>query len=228
MKTSILGTGMVGTTIAERLSALGHDVFLGTRNADETRSRTEKNKFTGVVFSEWLKNNPMVTLVNYGDLPGDSSIFINATHGSGSIEALKAVGKDKLRHKIILDIANPLDFSKGMPPSLFICNTDSLGERIQNEFPDSNVVKSLNTMNCQIMMNPSIVDGDHDVFMSGNSSDAKKEIKSLLVSLGWKEANIIDLGDISTARGTEMLLPLWIRLMGALGTAQFNFHVSRS
>lgn len=132
--------------------------------------------------------------------------------GSGSIDALNAVGKEKLNGKIILDIANPLDFSQGMPPSLLICNTDSLGEKIQREFPESKVVKGLNTMNCYLMMSPSLVPGDHNVFISGNDDEAKKEVESLLISIGWKKSNIIDLGDISTTRGTEMLLPIWLRL----------------
>lgn len=134
-------------------------------------------------------------------------------------------GSNNLSGKILLDIANPLDFSKGMPPSLFVCNTDSLGEQIQNAFPELKVVKSLNTMNAYIMVNPSLVPDDHNVFMSGNDANAKATVSKLLQSFGWKATTIIDVGDISTARGTEQLLPIWIRLWGALQTPMFNFKI---
>jgi len=219
MNISILGSGVVGRTISTKMTAIGHNVFLASRDIQETKSREK--------FAEWFANNNAVQLLEYKDIPADTDIFINCTQGEGSVAALQAIGKDKLENKIILDIANPLDFSKGMPPSLFISNTDSLGEQIQREFSKSKVVKGLNTMNCHIMMNPSIVPGDHNIFLSADDSKAKREVTALLVSVGWKETNIIDLGDISTARGTEMILPIWLRLWGALGTADFNFHIAK-
>lgn len=182
---------------------------------------------TGKSFVDWLKENNKIKLTDLDKTPEDSELFINATSGDGTLHSLSTIGKNKLKGKVILDIANPLDFSKGMPPTLSICNTDSLGEQIQKEFPESKVVKSLNTMNAYLMVNPSIVAGDHTVFMSGNDKDAKQKIVNLLSSFGWKESNIIDLGDISTARGTEMLLPIWLRLWNALGTPEFNFHIAR-
>ena len=227
MKISILGTGSVGQSISAKMIALGHKVFMASRDAQQARERIQTNPMTGSSFAEWLTKNTAVNLVNYNDLPPDTDIYINCTQGEGSVAALKAIGKDKIKNKIILDISNPLDFSKGMPPTLFISNTDSLAETIQREFPDSKIVKGLNTMNCNIMMNPSIVPGDHNVFLSGNDQQAKNEISSLLISVGWKADNIIDLGDISTARGTEMILPIWLRLWGALGTAEFNFHIAK-
>lgn len=219
MKISILGSGVVGRTIAAKMTAIGHHVFLATRDIQATKSREK--------FADWFAKNSTVQILEYKDIPADTDIYINCTQGEGSIAALQAIGKDKLKKKIILDIANPLDFSKGMPPSLFISNTDSLAEQIQREFPKSKVVKGLNTMNCHIMMDPSIVPGDHNVFLSADDSKAKKEITALLVSVGWKETNIIDLGDITTARGTEMLLPVWLRLWSALGSAEFNFHIAK-
>ena len=219
MNISILGTGVVGRTIAAKMTTIGHKVFLATRDIQETKARDK--------FADWFTINGAVQLLEYKDIPADTDIFINCTQGEGSIAALQAIGKNKLEKKTILDIANPLDFSKGMPPSLFISNTDSLAEQIQREFPKSRVVKGLNTMNCHIMMDPSIVPGDHNVFLSADDSKAKKEITTLLVSVGWKESNIIDLGDITTARGTEMILPVWLRLWSALGTAEFNFHIAK-
>jgi len=227
MKISILGTGNVGQTIASKMITLGHEVFMGSRDAQQARTRTQSNPMSGTSFAEWLKTYSAVSLVDYKDLPADSDIYINCTQGEGSVAALEAAGKEKLNGKIILDIANPLDFSKGMPPTLFISNTDSLGEKLQREFPESKIVKGLNTMNCNIMVNPSMVPGDHNVFLSGNDEQAKKEITSLLVTIGWQSNNIIDLGDISTSRGTEMILPIWLRLWGALGTADFNFHIAQ-
>jgi predicted dinucleotide-binding enzyme len=142
-----------------------------------------------------------------------------------SLEALWSAGPSNLAGKVLVDVGNPLDFSHGMPPTLSVCNSDSLGEQIQREFPDAKVVKALNTMNAAVMVNPSIVPGDHDVFVCGNDSDAKAKVSDLLRSFGWR--TIVDLGDISAARGAEMVLPIWLRLMGALKTATFNFHIAR-
>ena len=227
MKISVLGTGIVGQTISNKLADLGHEVYLGTRNANETLGRLKPNPMTGKSFADWYKDKGNIKLNDLDKLPQESELFINATNGSGTINTLTKVGKDKLENKIILDIANPLDFSKGMPPTLSICNTDSLGEQIQREFPKSKIVKSLNTMNAYLMVNPLIVPGDHSVFVSGNDKEAKTVIENLLISFGWKKSNIIDLGDISSARGTEMILPIWLRLWGVLGSAEFNFHIAR-
>jgi predicted dinucleotide-binding enzyme len=124
-------------------------------------------------------------------------------------------------------LANPLDFSQGFPPSLTVCNTDSLAEQIQRAHPNIRVVKTLNTMTASVMVNPSLVPGEHNVFLSGNDADAKATASEVLGWFGWKSANIIDVGDITTARGTEMLLPIWVRLYGALGNPNFNFHIAR-
>lgn len=218
-KINILGTGMVGRTIARKLHQLGYQVFVGTRNVDNTLVKLrEKGHAT-------LFEDGTATLLPYTKLPSDSILIINATNGTGSLEALQAVGAEKLQGKTVLDIANPLDFSKGMPPSLFVCNTDSLAETLQRAFPDTHIVKSLNTMNCELMMNPSLVPGNHAVFVCGNDEASKKSITALLEQIGWLPANIYDLGDITAARGTEMMLPVWLRLWQSLGSASFNFGV---
>ncbi|EMR03251.1 NADPH-dependent F420 reductase [Cesiribacter andamanensis] len=227
MNITILGTGMVGQTIAAKLQELGHQITLGTRSVNDTLQRTAANPMTGTSFADWHATHSGIRIAPYQEAATDADLIINATSGAGSLEALRGVGSKALAGKVLLDVANPLDFSKGMPPTLFVCNTDSLGEQIQREFPEARVVKGLNTMNAYLMMNPQLVPGDHTVLLSGNDADAKKEIVRLLNSLGWKEKNIIDLGDISTARGTEMLLPVWIRLWGALGSPEFNFHIAR-
>ena len=225
MKISILGTGIVGQTIAEKLSGQGYEVYIGTRDAEKTKSNTEVNQMAGRSFADWYSNNQSINIVNFNAIPSDTDMVINATSGVASLEALNLVGKDNLKGKVILDIANPLDFSKGMPATLSVCNTDSLGEQIQREFPDSYVVKSLNTMNCYLMVNPKMIEGNHCVFVGGNDDNAKKKVTDLLNTFGWESNNIVDLGDITSARGTEMLLPIWLRLWGALGSPEFNFGI---
>ncbi len=126
-----------------------------------------------------------------------------------------------------MDVANPLDFSRGMPPILAVCNADSLGEEIQRLFPRSKVVKALNTVNCRVMVEPSLLPGEHDVFVCGNDEGAKSEVRELIRTFGWPDEHIIDLGDITGARGTEMYLPLWLRLMAREESANFNIRVVR-
>lgn len=225
MKITVLGTGVVGQTISEKLIELGHEIFIGTREVNNTLLKTNKDNFGRPPFSEWHKNNNSAKLETYSKAAKSGELIVNATSGTGTLDALKLCGKENLANKILVDISNPLDFSKGMPPTLTICNSDSLGEQIQKEFPKTKVVKTLNTLTAHLMINPSIISGDHNLFISGNDNSAKNEVGELLISFGWKKANIIDLGDISTARGTEMLLPIWIRLWGALGTPEFNFHI---
>lgn len=227
MKVGIIGTGIVGQTIGAKLSDIGHDVMIGTRDIDKTLARTEPDKYGNPPFSEWKKQHPNVGLGTISDSASHGAILMNATDGSGSLSALKLAGTKNTQGKILIDIANPLDFSEGFPPSLTVCNTDSLGERIQKAFPELKVVKTLNTMNCALMVNPGLVPGDHTVFLSGNDPDAKGQVARCLSEwFGWKKENMIDLGDITTARGTEMLLPIWVRLYGALENPFFNFHIA--
>lgn len=218
---------MVGQTIASRMLQLGHEVYMGTRNAEETKTRQEVSQMTGKSFATWYGENAGAKLVNFTDIPSDSDLVVNATSGGASLEALKAVGLEKLKGKTIVDVANPLDFSQGMPPFLSVCNTDSLAETIQREFPDSHVVKSLNTMNAFIMVNPSLVKGDHAVFMAGNDEASKAKVASWLGEIGWADRNIYDLGDLTAARGMEMILPIWLRLFATQGSPMFNFNIAK-
>ncbi|MCC6873435.1 MAG: NAD(P)-binding domain-containing protein [Sandaracinaceae bacterium] len=215
MKIGVLGTGMVGDAIGSKLVALGHDVKMGSRTAGGEKA------------AAWVKKaGKGASEGTFADAAAHGEVLFNCTNGAGSIAALEAAGKGNLAGKILIDIANPLDFSKGMPPSLFVSNTDSLGEQIQRAFPELKVVKTLNTMNCQLMVEPGKLEGEHDVFVSGNDAEAKGRVTEILRGwFGWK--NVIDLGDITTARGTESWLPLWVRLWGARGTADFNLHVVR-
>ncbi len=214
MKVGILGSGVVGQTIGRKLVELGHDVLIGTRDAGKLR--------------EWLdKVGGKARVGSFADAAAHGEIVFNCTAGAGALEALKMAGERNLNSKVLLDVSNPLDFSSGMPPSLLVSNTDSLGEQIQRAFPAVKVVKTLNTVSAHVMINPKrIADGNHDIFISGNDAGAKARVADILKTwFGWK--HVIDLGDISTARGVEMYLPLWVRLWGALQTPMFNIKIVR-
>lgn len=226
MKIAVIGTGMVGQALAGRLAELGHDVTVGTRDVAATMSRTAPDGMGNPPYSVWAQAHPTVKLATFADAAAGAEMVINATPGVASMPALQAAGEDNLAGKVIIDISNPLDHSHGFPPGLFVKDTDSLGEQIQSAFPQARVVKSLNTLTAPLMVNPTLLaGGDHSVFVSGNDADAKKTVTGLLQSFG--HTDVIDLGDITTARGSEMLLPIWLRLMGTLNTGMFNFKIVR-
>jgi hypothetical protein len=215
MKIAILGTGMVGETIASKLVELGHEVRMGSRTANNEKAVA------------WVKKaGAKASQGTFADAAAFGEIVFNATSGAASLEVLQSAGQESLKGKVLVDISNPLDFSKGMPPTLFVASDDSLGEQIQRAFPDTKVVKALNTINCNVMVDPSRLPGVHDTFVSGNDAEAKKQVTQILTEwFGWK--SVIDLGNISTARGTECYLMLWLRLWGSLGTPDFNVHIVR-
>ena len=215
MNVAVFGTGNVGDTIGSKLIEVGHTVMMGSRTSDNEKAKA----FVA-------KHNGKASAGTFAEAASFGEIIFNCTAGVGSIEALKMAGEKNLSGKIIVDIANPLDFSKGMPPSLAICNTNSLGEEIQKAFSQTKVVKALNTMWCGLMVNPAMINGgDHSTFVSGNDANAKEEVKNILKSFGWAEKNILDLGDISKARGTEMYLPLWLSIYGATNNGAFNIKI---
>jgi predicted dinucleotide-binding enzyme len=216
MRIAVLGTGVVGRAIGTRLVGLGHEVMMGSRTPDNAGAA----EWVGVA-GDRASHGTFAAAAAVGEL------ILNCTAGSASLDALALAGTVNLAGKVLIDIANPLDFSKGFPPSLSVCNTDSLAEQVQRAFPETKVVKSLNTMNCEVMVDPSKVPGDHDVFMSGDDPDAKAQVAGLLADFGWKPEQIVDLGGLETARGTEMYLPLWLGLMNAIGTGRFNIKVVR-
>lgn len=225
MKIAVLGTGVVGQIISEKLTALGHEVMIGTRDVGSTLSRASKDNFGRPSFREWQKQFSSVKLGTFAEAAAFGEFIVNATNGIGTLPALEAAGSKNLAGKVLLDISNPLDFSKGMPPTLFISNTDSLGEQIQKNYPEARVVKSLNTMTVFVMVNPGLLPEDHNVFLSGNDNEAKAKVKEVLRSFGWKDKDMIDMGDISSSRGVEQMLPIWLRLWGALQNPLFNFKI---
>ena len=217
MNIAVLGTGMVGNAIATTLVKIGHHIMMGSRMATSDAGQA------------WLRSvGGKAQCGTFADAAAFGEIVFNCTNGANTPVALRQAGAANLRGKILIEVANPLDMSTGMPPSLTVCNTDSLGEQVQREFPNTRVVKALNTMNCEVMVQPSLVSGDHNLFLCGNDAEAKREVIDRLCEwFGWKKENIIDLGDISAARGMEMFLPLWLRLWSALGTGHFNIRVVR-
>jgi len=210
MKIGVLGTGAAGQTVAEKLIALGHDVMMGARSADNEKVLGFAQRTGGRAGT-------------FADASAHGEMVINCTRGDTSLAMLSGLAAE-LRGKVLIDVANPLDFSQGFPPHLTVSNTDSLAEQIQRALPETFVVKSLNTVNAAVMIEPSRVPGPHTVFVSGNDQKAKGKVMDFLRSLGWQ--SIIDLGDITSARAAEQLLPLWVRLYSALGNnAIFNIAV---
>jgi len=228
MRIAVLGTGMVGQTLAGRLEELGHDVTVGTRDPEAARARATPGESGTPAFSVWHAEHPRVRLATFAAAAEHADLIINATAGGASLGALTATGAENLDGKVILDLANTLDFSHGFPPSLSVANTDSLAEQIQRAHPTAKVVKSLNTMSCTVMVNPAGVPGDHLVFVCGDDAAAKAAVVELLRQLGWAQGAILDLGGLGAARGTEMILPLWLSIMQKLGTAEFNFAIARA
>jgi 8-hydroxy-5-deazaflavin:NADPH oxidoreductase len=201
MRIGVLGTGVVGTTIAGKLRELGHNVVIGSRTAGEDA-------------------------VPFADAAAHGELVFNCTNGNASLEALNAAGAENLAGKVLVDVANALDFSHGRPPLVGVSTGDSIGEQIQRAYPETKVVKALNTVNANVMIDPSIVPGEHNLFMSGNDEQAKAQVAELLQTFGWPAERILDLGDITGARGQEMYVALWLRLVGVAGGASFNIRVS--
>jgi 8-hydroxy-5-deazaflavin:NADPH oxidoreductase len=216
MKLAVLGTGMVGNAIASKLVSLGHDVKMGAREATNEKA------------AAWVKGaGAHASQGTFADAAAFGEVVFNCTAGVGSLAALQAAGAKNLAGKILIDVSNPLDFSKGMPPTLSVCNTDSLGEQLQRAFPETKVVKTLNTLNCNLMVNPALLaGGNHDVFVGGNDAGAKGKVTEILKGwFGWK--TVIDLGDITTSRGVEMAVIFWVSLMGAQKTPMFNYKIQK-
>jgi len=217
MKIAVFGTGMVGETIASKLVQLGHEVMMG--------SRTATNEKAGA----WVKKaGKGAWQGTFAEAAGHGEIAFNCTAGLASVEALQAAGAGNLKGKVLLDIANPLDFSKGMPPRVLVNPDDSLGEQIQRALPETKVVKTLNTVNCYMMVDPGrVASADHTMFMAGNDAGAKGRVAEILRGwFGWK--HVLDLGDISASRGLEAYLALWVRMWGALQVPDFNVKVVKN
>jgi predicted dinucleotide-binding enzyme len=215
-KIGILGTGVVGSTIGIKLIELGYEVKMG--------SRIPKNEKA----LAWAKSlGEKASVGTFESAASFGSIIFNCTKGEAALDVLKSLSTASIENKVLIDISNPLDFSKGMPPSLYpsLSNTNSLGEEIQKALPHTKIVKTLNIVSAGTMVNPGNIQGEPSMFICGNDGAAKSETVKLLTQFGWKD--IIDLGDITAARGIEMLLPVWIRTMQLMGNGNFAFKVLR-
>ncbi len=199
-RVGVLGTGPVGRTVGGRLAAVGHDVVIGSRTAkDDVRT--------------------------FAEAAAHGEVVVNATGGIVSIDALTLAGADNLAGKPLLDISNALDHSRGFPPRVLASDSDSNAERIQAAFPDARVVKTLNTMNASVMVDPRSLPGPHSTFLAGDDDAAKAVARGFLLEFGWTADEVIDLGDLTAARGLETYLLLWLWLYGATGGHGFNIHV---
>jgi predicted dinucleotide-binding enzyme len=213
MKIGILGTGMVGETLGTKFAQLGHQVKMGSRTANNESA------------VKWVQaTGPNASQGTFGDAAGFGEMVFICLKGAVFLDVAKTLDSKALAGKVLVDVSNPLDFSRGMPPSLSICNTNSLGEEVQKAAPSAKVVKTLNIVNCEVMVDPA-KGGDPTMLVCGNDAEAKNTVTSLLKAMGWRD--VIDLGDITKARGTEALLPLWMNLMGLFGNPYFGLKVVR-
>jgi 8-hydroxy-5-deazaflavin:NADPH oxidoreductase len=202
MRIGVLGTGPVGTTLAGKLGELGHDVRVGSRDGAKGDG-------------------------TFADVAAHGELLLNCTAGVASLAALEQAGEDNLRNKVLVDVANPLDFSAGFPPRLSVCNDDSLAEQIQRRFPEARVVKALNTVGAPVMVEPGLVPDEHSLFVAGDDDEAKEQVARLLESMGWSRERVLDLGGIVASRGLEMYLPLWLSLFQSHGSPLLNVRVVR-
>lgn len=217
MKIAVLGTGDVGRQLGTALVQQGHEVILGSRSANKEAALT------------WARENgASAGTATFADAVRDAELVFNCTAGMRSLEALALAGAENLADKVLVDVSNPLDFSNGFPPSLSVCNTDSLGEQIQRAYPRARVVKAFNTLAYPLMTDPGALAGDHLLFFCGNDDAAKQQVKAIAESFGWRGSQLVDLGGIEQARGTEMYLALWVRLYGHLQTPMFNLALLRA
>ncbi|MFB7469793.1 NADPH-dependent F420 reductase [Kitasatospora sp. NPDC056184] len=217
MRYGIIGTGGVARTIADRLVGLGQEVTLGSRS---------KGNEAAAAWAE--QAGPHGHHGTFAEAAEFGEVVLNATPGTVAVEALRAAGAGHLAGKLLIDLSNPLVFSPEGELTLDPVNTDSVGERIQREFPEALVVKTLNTLTAPLMVDPSRLEGEHNLFVAGNDADAKARTVALLGTFGWPAEWVVDLGDITGARAMEMMMPFWIRLMGAFGTTEFNYAFKRA
>lgn len=225
MRIGVFGTGMAGRALAEGLAGFGHEIVIGTRDPASTRARSEPDMY-GFVLAPWIEQHPELGLDTFAGAAKHGEIVINATNGLASLDAVSSAA-DTLDGKVLIDVANALDFSKGMPPGLQASADESLAERLQRAVPGARVVKALNTVASNIMLRPGdLAGGDHTVFVSGDDATAKATVVDLLRSVGWRD--IVDLGGLQTARATELFMPMWVTLMGLYGLPpRYQFKIVR-
>ncbi|MEV0184086.1 NAD(P)-binding domain-containing protein [Streptomyces sp. NPDC050625] len=213
MRYAVLGTGEVGRTLGGKLVRLGHEVTLGSRTKDNPAAL------------EWAREaGAGASAGTFAEAAAAAEVIVNAVGGRVAQSALEAAGTAHLDGKVVIDVSNPLAFEEGQL-RLDPVESDSVGERLQRAFPHARVVKTLNTVNCQVMVDPARVPGEHQMFLCGEDADAKEQVTAMLGEFGWPAERVLDLGGIRAARSLEMYLPLWMNLMQSLGHADFNVQV---
>jgi predicted dinucleotide-binding enzyme len=215
MKIGILGSGPVGRSLGKGFASNGHDVRLGSRTPGKQEVqdwlKTTKGKVSAGTFSEAARHGDVLVLCCLGE---------------AAEEVIKLSGMNNLDGKLVIDATNPLDFSKGMPPGLFVGTSDSLGERVQRMLPNAKVVKCFNMVNNQTMTNPRMKEGLPDMIICGNNDAAKQQVAGLLKEFGWGEP--IDIGGIDGSRWLEAYTALWVRLAIKLGSWSIAAKILKS
>lgn len=227
MKIAILGTGIVGRTLADGLRAAGHDITIGTRDPEVTLARTDAHERGLEPVRDWLVGRPAIRLASLSDAAVEGDVIINALLGVATLEALASIDRTAMTGKILFDTTLPLKRNDDIPTTLSGSSDRSLAEQIQRAHPDVRVVKSLNTMAAALMVDPERVPGDHVVFITGDDSEAKRIVRSLLRDLGWVDDVILDLGDVRASLGPEMYAYLLFQLAASLSTFDFNIAINR-
>ena len=209
-----MGSGDVGQALGRGLASRGYDVKIGSRTPDSDKLKA------------WLKQaTGKASTGTFAETADHGEVVILAIMGAGVENAIDLAGREKFAGKIVIDTTNPLDFSKGSSPGLFVGMNDSLGERIQRKLPQAKVVKCFNTVPNVQMVNPNFGDDKPEMLICGNDPEAKQIVVDILKELGWPGA--IDIGGIEEARWIEALVPLWVRVGATLNTWRHAFKVVR-
>ena len=218
MNIGVLGTGTVGETIATALVQKGHSVRMGSRTAGNEKG------------AAWVqRTGERASQGSFEDVASFGEILFLCFNGAYALDVVRSIKGADLEGKVLIDLTNPLDFSKGMPPQILegLGNTNSLSEEIQKLVPDAFVVKTLNTVNYKLMVDARLVNGgDHHLFLCGENEEAKGKVKDLLTrDFHWQQENLLDLGGIRSARAVEAMVPFWVLLYRTQGTPLFNFKI---
>jgi predicted dinucleotide-binding enzyme len=218
MKIGILGSGVVGFTIANAVLAKGHDVMIGSRTSNHEKTTAWSREQGAHALHGTFKETALW-----------SELLFLCVNGSVVKSVIELTEAGSCKDKILIDLTNPLDFSKGMPPSLLpeYSNHYSLGEFVQEQLPETKVVKALNTVNCKLMVDANLVNnGVHHLFLCGNDPEAKNTVKHFLAdNFNWKPECLLDFGNIQAARLTEAIVPFWVGAMKVVDTPLFNYLI---
>lgn len=194
MKIGVVGSGVVGQTLARGLLEHGHQVAIGTREPAKLK--------------EWSAANPGGVVTDVAGAAGAGEVVVLAVKGTAALAALRDAGEVNLSGKVVMDATNPI---ANEPPEkgvlrYFTSLDDSLMERLQRKYPDARFVKAFNSVGSAQMVNPNLPGGKPTMFICGNDEAAKRTVGEILDQLGWESA---DMGGAEAARAIEPLAILW-------------------